>query len=218
MYLGTVIHQLGALQKCLSLQLPFPLYLGSFEDWGSYISMQSNLWFSSFVDCVFNTSLLTQSHNCLFLCFLPSFITPAFRFRTMVYFEFIFIQCALWVQVHCWMKDAKSSSWWCVCAMFNNTFRLFSVTLWKPSLLKVSFILFYYFLLLLNEKFCCYKNEVTLVQILFISCSGDLLFLCSPILNRCLYFHFLVLPFLFSFYFYFSFYFAFYWVTAQGRY
>lgn len=51
--------------------------------------------------------------------------------------------------------------------MFNNTLGLFSVTLWKPSLLKVSFILFY-FLFLLNKKFCCYKNEVTLVQILCI--------------------------------------------------
>lgn len=59
--------------------------------------------------------------------------------------------------------------------MFNNTLGLFSVTLWKPSLLKVSFILFY-FLILLNKKFCCYKNEVTLVQILCISCSGDLSF------------------------------------------
>lgn len=53
-----------------------------------------------FYNVVFNTSLLTQSQNCLFLCFLPSFIATAFRFRPMVYFEFIFIQCALWVQVH----------------------------------------------------------------------------------------------------------------------
>lgn len=60
--------------------------------------------------------------------------------------------------------------------MFNNTLGLFSVTLWKPSLLKVSFILFY-FLFLLNEKFCCYKNEVTLVQTRLISCSANLPFL-----------------------------------------
>lgn len=76
--------------------------------------------------------------------------------------------------------------------MFNNTLGLLSVTLWKPSLLKVSFILFY-FLFLLNKKFCCYKNEVTLVQILCISCSGDLPLSVLP---------FSILAFIFTFYFY----------------
>lgn len=105
MCLGAVIHQTDALQARLSLRLPFLL-----SSWALWKAERLPFPCSPACDCfllwivfygvVLNTSLLTQSHDYLFLCFLPSFIAPAFRFIPMIYFEFIFIQCASWVQVH----------------------------------------------------------------------------------------------------------------------